>query len=250
VNLSEKYVLVTGASSGIGRAIALGCASAGADLAITYRRNRKGAEETASLIRERGRRAEVIETDVSREESIAALVEALRSRYGRVDAWFNNAGGDILTGEGGRLSRREKLDLLLTVDLRGTILASWAAVDLMRGQPRGGAIINMTWDHVGIGMAGENPILYSAAKGGIFSFSKSLAREVAPQIRVNVLAPGFIETSFGEGANEQWRREVVERTPLKRWGAPEDLAGSAVFLASDASAFVTGHTLVVNGGVV
>ena len=250
MNLSEKYVLVTGASSGIGRAIALGCANAGADLAITYRLNREGAEGTATLIREQGRRVEVIEADVSREEDIASLVEALRSRFGRVDAWINNAGADILTGEGGRLSRREKLDLLLRVDLRGTILASWAAVDLMRGQPRGGAIINMSWDHVGLGMAGENPILYSAAKGGIFSFSKSLAREVAPQIRVNVLAPGFIETSFGEGANEQWRREVVERTPLKRWGAPEDLAGAAVFLASDASAFVTGQTLVVNGGVV
>jgi 3-oxoacyl-[acyl-carrier protein] reductase len=99
-------------------------------------------------------------------------------------------------------------------------------------------------------MAGENPILYSAAKGGILSFSKSLAREVAPHIRVNILAPGFIETSFGEGANEQWRREVAERTPLKRWGRPEDLAGAAVFLASEASAFVTGQTLAVNGGVV
>lgn len=250
MNLSEKCVLVTGASSGIGRAIALGCADAGADLAITYRRNRDGAEETATLIRERGRRVEVIEADVSREEDIAALVKALGSHFGRVDAWINNAGADILTGDGGRLSRREKLDLLLRVDLRGTILASWAAVDFMRGQPRGGTIINMSWDHVGIGMAGENPILYSAAKGGILSFSKSLAREVAPQIRVNVLAPGFIETSFGEGANEQWRRDVVERTPLKRWGAPEDLAGAAVFLASDASAFVTGQTLVVNGGVV
>ena len=250
VSLKEKYVLVTGASSGIGRAIALGCADAGADLAITYRRNREGAEETATLIRERGRRVEVFEADVSREEDIASLVGALRSSFRSVDAWINNAGADILTGEGGRLSRREKLDLLLRVDLRGTILASWAAVDLMHGQPRGGTIINLSWDHVDIGMAGENPILYSAAKGGILSFSKSLAREVAPQIRVNVLAPGFIETSFGEGANAQWRREVVERTPLKRWGAPEDLAGAAVFLASDASAFVTGQTLVVNGGVV
>ena len=250
VSLKEKYVLVTGASSGIGRAIALGCADAGADLAITYRRNREGAEGTAALIRERGRRVEVIEADVGREEDIASLVQALRSRFGRVDAWINNAGADILTGEGGRLSRGEKLDLLLRVDLRGTILASWAAVDLMHEQPRGGVIINMSWDHVGVGMGGENPTLYSAAKGGILSFSKSLARKVAPQIRVNVLAPGFIETSFGEGATEQWRREVVERTPLKRWGAPEDLAGAAVFLASDASAFVTGQTLVVNGGVV
>jgi 3-oxoacyl-[acyl-carrier protein] reductase len=250
VDLDGKCVLVTGASSGIGKAIALGCADAGADLAITYHRNRAGAEATAEEIRARGRRAEVVEVDVSREEDIASLTEVLARQFGRVDAWVNNAGADILTGAGSRLSRMEKLDLLLAVDVRGTILASWAAVDLMRAQGSGGAIINMSWDHVGFGMAGENPILYSAAKGGIMSFSKSLAREVAPHIRVNVLAPGFIETSFGEGANEKWRREVIEKTPLKRWGMPEDLAGAVVYLASDASAFVTGQALAVNGGVV
>ncbi len=250
MDLDGKFVLVTGASSGIGKAIALGCAAAGADLAITFRRNRLGAEGTAVEIRDRGRRAEVIETDVSRSEDIDSLVEAVSKRFGRVDAWINNAGADILTGEGARLSRREKLDLLLAVDLRGTVLASWAAVEMMRKQTGGGVIINMSWDHVGLGMAGENPTLYSAAKGGIMSFSKSLAREVAPGIRVNILAPGFIATSFGEEANDEWRREVVARTPLGRWGAPEDLAGAAVFLASDASAFVTGQTIAVNGGVV
>ena len=250
MDLDGKVVLVTGGSSGIGKAIALGCADAGADLAITFRRNREGAESTAAVIRARGRRAEVFETDVSLEEDIASLTEGVVRAFGRVDAWINNAGADILTGPGSRLTRMEKLDLLLAVDVRGTVLASWAAVDLMRTQSRGGAIINMSWDHVGIGMPGENPILYSAAKGGILSFSKSLAREVAPHIRVNVLAPGFIETSFGEGANAKWRREVVERTPLKRWGLPEDLAGAAVYLASDASAFVTGQALAVNGGVV
>lgn len=248
--LNGKVVLVTGASSGIGKAIALGCADAGADLAITFRSSREGAEATAREIRSRGRQVEVVETDVSRPEDIAALTDTVARRFGRVDACINNAGADILTGAGSRLKRLEKLDLLLAVDVRGTILASWAAVELMRSQSSGGAIINMSWDHVGIGMAGEDPILYSAAKGGIMSFSKSLAREVAPHIRVNVLAPGFIETTFGEGANEKWRREVVERTPLKRWGIPEDLAGAAVYLASDASAFVTGQALAVNGGVV
>ncbi len=250
MDLDGKFVLVTGASSGIGKAIALGCADAGADLAITFRRNSEGAESTAAEIRARGRRAEVFEADVSREEDIASLGEGVARAFGRVDAWINNAGADILTGPGSRLSRMEKLDLLLAVDLRGTMLASWAAVDLMRAQPSGGAIINMSWDHVGIGMAGENPILYSTAKGGIMSFSKSLARDVAPHIRVNVLAPGFVETSFGEGANTKWRREVVDRTPLRRWGLPQDLAGAAIFLASDAAAFVTGQVLAVNGGVV
>jgi 3-oxoacyl-[acyl-carrier protein] reductase len=115
---------------------------------------------------------------------------------------------------------------------------------------RGGVIINMSWDHVSVGMAGENPILYSAAKGGIASFSRSLARQVAPAIRVNILAPGFIETAFGEQADQDWYRDVAERTPLRRWGRPEDLVGAAVFLASDDSRFMTGQMIMVNGGVV
>ena len=247
--LDRKIVLVTGGSSGIGRAIALGCARAGADVALTYRDNQAGAEETAAAIRELGRRAEVFRTDISVEADVTALAAELRRRLPRVDAWINNAGADILTGRGGRLSRLEKLDLLLAVDLRGTVLASWAAVDLMRAQG-GGTIINMSWDHVCLGMAGENPILYSAAKGGIMSFSKSLARETAPDIRVNILAPGFIETAFGQDANQRFRADVVARTPLGRWGVPDDLAGAAVFLASDASAFMTGQMIMVNGGVV
>lgn len=251
MTLEGKVVLVTGASSGIGRAIALACAGAGADVALTYRRNAEGARETTAEILRLGRKAAEFRADISNAADIDQLVSELRARFGRVDVWINNAGADILTGESARLPPLAKLDLLLAVDLRGTVLASWAAVKLMRAQgASGGTIINMSWDHVEHGMAGENPILYSAAKGGIQSFSKSLAREVAPDIRVNVLAPGFIETAFGEDADEGFRREVIARTPLGRWGLPEDVAGSAVFLASDASRFMTGQVVMVNGGVV
>jgi 3-oxoacyl-[acyl-carrier protein] reductase len=246
--LAGKQVLVTGASSGIGQAIAVGCAREGADVALTFRGNASGAEGTAAQIRALGRRAEVFQVDISRDEDVAALAEGVRSRLGRVQVWINNAGADILTGAGGHLSRREKLDRVLDVDLRGTVIASWEAVEVMKDQ--GGVIINMSWDHVTFGMAGENPILYSAAKGGIASFSRSLARAVAPRIRVNILAPGFIETAFGEQADQEWYREVAERTPLRRWGRPDDLVGAAVFLASDESAFVTGQMIAVNGGVV
>ncbi|HEX6105427.1 MAG TPA: SDR family oxidoreductase [Gemmatimonadales bacterium] len=249
MSLAGKVVLVTGASSGIGRAIALACARAGADLGITYRGNAAGANETAAEIRALGRRAEVFRTDVSREEDVGTLARDMASRFGRADVWVNNAGADILTGAGGRMSRLEKLDLLLAVDLRGTILASWAAVDLMRSHG-GGLIINMSWDHVDFGMSGENPVLYATAKGGIRSFSKSLAREVAPEIRVNILAPGFIDTAFGQEASTTWRREVESRTPLGRWGVPEDVAAAAVFLASDGAGFLTGQMINVNGGVV
>ncbi|HEX2451905.1 MAG TPA: SDR family oxidoreductase [Gemmatimonadales bacterium] len=241
---------MTGASSGIGSAIAIAGARAGADLIITYRRNRQGADETAAWIRALGRRAEVLPLDLADEPQIATLPERAARVFGRVDAWINNAGADILTGEFAQLPRRDKLDLVLTVDLRGSILASWAAVDLMRNQPRGGVIINMSWDHVSFGMEGENPGIYAAAKGGIMSFSKSLARDVAPRIRVNVIAPGFIETAFGVDADPRWREEVERRTPLGRWGSPDDVAGAAVFLASDEAAFVTGQMIAVNGGVV
>jgi 3-oxoacyl-[acyl-carrier protein] reductase len=162
----------------------------------------------------------------------------------------NNAGADILTGAGASLSPLEKLDTLLAVDLRGTMLASWQAAEILGAQDEGGVIINMSWDHVLTGMAGPNPQMYSAVKGGILSFSKSLARSVAPRVRVNVLAPGFIETSFGEGADETWRRTVVDVTPLKRWGTPDDVAGAAVFLASPAASFLTGQMIMVGGGVV
>jgi len=248
VRLAGKQVLVTGASSGIGAAIAVGCAREGADLAVTYRGNAAGANQTVESIRSLGRRAELFQVDIAQDDEVATLARGLRERLGRVDVWINNAGADILTGEGGRLSRLEKLERVLAVDLRGTIVASWAAVEAL-GE-RGGVIINMSWDHVGQGMAGENPTLYAAAKGGIASFSRSLARSVAPRIRVNILAPGFIETAFGEQADEDWRRDVAERTPLRRWGVPEDLVGAAVYLASDESAFVTGQMIMVNGGVV
>jgi 3-oxoacyl-[acyl-carrier protein] reductase len=247
--LDHKVVLVTGASSGIGRAIALRCARAGADVAITYRGNQAGAEATAGEIRLLGRRSEVIRTDISRQEDIDALVTWLKKTFGRVDVWINNAGADILTGDARRLDRREKLDLVLDVDLRGTVLASWAAVELM-GAQAGGTIINMAWDHIMLGMKGENPGLYSAAKGGIASFSKSLARDVAPDIRVNILAPGFIETSFAEDADPKFRQKVIEMTPLGRWGTPDDVAAAALFLASDDAAFLTGQMIAVNGGVV
>jgi 3-oxoacyl-[acyl-carrier protein] reductase len=249
VSLAGKVAVVTGGSSGIGQAIALACARAGADLLVTYQNNRRGIDETVRQVGETGRVAVPLQVDISRGDQVEHLARTVHERFGRVDVWINNAGADILTGRGGKLSRAEKLELLLAVDVRGTVQASWAAVELMRAGS-GGVILNMSWDHVVQGMKGENPILYSVAKGAIASFSRSLAREVAPAIRVNILAPGFIETAFGEEADPTWRDEVVAGTPLARWGVPEDVAQAAVFLASDAAGFLTGQTLAVNGGVV
>jgi len=248
--LAGRTVLVTGGSSGIGRAIAHAAARAGADVALTYRANEAGARDVEREIRSLGRRAAVLRLDVADDSSLRALGPAARDALGRLDVWVNNAGADILTGSGASLSAVEKLDRVLAVDLRGTILASWQAASILASQPDGGVIINMSWDHVLTGMPGTNPQLFAAVKGGVLAFSKSLARSVAPRVRVNVLAPGWIETSFAADLNTDRRDAVVESTPLARWGTPEDVAGAAVFLASPAAAFMTGQVLLVGGGVV
>ena len=164
--------------------------------------------------------------------------------------WVNNAGADVLTGEAADWEWERKLDLLLAVDLKGTIACSYAAGDVMRGQERGGTILNMSWDHVTTGMAGENPQLFAAVKGGVLAFSKSLARALAPDVRVNVLCPGWIETGFAAQADREFHRSVADGTPLGRWGRPQDVADAALFLASPEAAFVTGQAINVNGGVV
>src|SRR4029450_13550327 len=164
--LEGRGVLVTGASSGIGRAIAIGAARAGADVALTYRSNATGARETEAQIRALGRRAVTFQSDLADEAALATLGSSAREAHGRLDTWINNAGADILTGPGATMSDVQKMDLLLAVDLRGTILASWRAAETLAAQPDGGVIINMSWDHVLTGMPGTNPQLFAAVKGG------------------------------------------------------------------------------------
>ncbi len=191
-SLRGRGVLVTGGSSGIGRAIALAAARAGADVLVTYRANREGARQVEREVASLGRRAATMQLDLADDRSVSTLGTRAKDAFGRIDAWVNNAGADILTGDTASLSTIEKLDVLLAVDLRGTILASWQAAALLAAQEDGGVIINMSWDHALAGMAGINPQLFSAVKGGVLAFSKSLARSVAPRVRVNVLAPGWI----------------------------------------------------------
>jgi 3-oxoacyl-[acyl-carrier protein] reductase len=259
----EGYrAVVTGASTGIGRAVALAFAREGADLAITYRTGRRDAMAVSEEVAALGRRAHVFQLDLANAPSIASFATAAWEALGRVDVWVNNAGADILTGGAAEVPEVEKLDRVLTVDLRGTVIASWEAARRMRDQPpiagedanaeeaQSGVIINTSWDHVLTGMAGRNPQIFSAAKGGILSFSKSLARSVAPKVRVNIVAPGWIETEFGAGLEQRHYQRVVKSTPLKRWGTPEDVARATVFLASRDSRFLTGQTLLVGGGIV
>jgi 3-oxoacyl-[acyl-carrier protein] reductase len=240
---------VTGASSGIGRAIAETFAAQGATVLLTHRASPDRAGEVAEGIAARGGRAYVRQADLSTRAACEALVEEARAQLGRLDVWVNNAGADVLTGEAADWDWERKLDTLVAVDLKGTIACSYAAGAVMRAQDGGGSILNMSWDHVTTGMAGDNPQLFSAVKGGVLSFSKSLARRLAPQVRVNVLCPGWIETSFAEQADREFHRAVAEATPLERWGTPQDVAGAALYLASPEAAFITGQAINVNGGV-
>ncbi len=249
LSLAGKVVLVTGGSTGIGRATAVACAAAGADLAITYASNQAGAASSAEEIRALGRRAEVFHVDLANAAGVTELAASARAALGRVDVWINNAGADILTGSARNLTWTEKLDRLLSVDLRGTVLASWAAVELMRAQQAGGVILNMAWDHVAAGgMTGEYAQVFCAAKGGVHSFSRVLARSVAPHIRVNVLAPGWVETDYGAALDPAVKQRIAGGIPLQRWARPEEVAAAAVFLACDAAGYITGQMLMINGG--
>jgi 3-oxoacyl-[acyl-carrier protein] reductase len=214
---------------------------------LTHRDSPERAREVADSI---GGRALVRQADLATREACERLVAEAHEELGRIDVWVNNAGADVLTGEAAEWEWERKLDLLLAVDLKGTIACSYAVAEFMREQERGGAIVNMSWDHVTTGMAGENPQLFAAVKGGVLAFSKSLARRVAPDVRVNVLCPGWIETAFGEHADPDFRRSIAEDTPLARWGRPEDVAGAALYLASPEAAFITGQAVNVNGGIV
>jgi len=240
---------VTGASSGIGRAIAETFAAHGATILLTHRASPERAREVADAIAGRGGRALVAQADLGTREACERLVAQARDELGGLDVWVNNAGVDVLTGAAAAWDWERKLDALLAVDLKGTIACSYAAGELMRRQDGGGTILNMSWDHVTTGMAGDDPQLFAAVKGGVLSFSKSLARALAPDVRVNVLCPGWIATAFAEQADRAFHDSVAESTPLKRWGRPQDVADAALYLASPDAAFITGQAINVNGGV-
>ncbi len=196
-----------------------------------------------------GRRAEVIAADLRDHDGLSQFVEDAWRLLGGIDIWVNNAGVDLLTGDAASLDYAEKLTQLLDVDVRGTILLSRAAGQKMTQAGRG-VILNIGWDQADRGMEGDSGELFAASKNAIMGFSRSLAVSLAPDVRVNCIAPGWIRTAWGEQAGDDWQDRVRRETPLQRWGMPADIAAVARFLASPQAAYITGQVIAVNGGAV
>lgn len=239
--------VVTGAARGIGRAIALELADAGADVVVHARSQRAAAEEVAEAIRQRHGDSTVRLYDLADTATHEMLVNEAWGWKDSVDIWVNNAGADVLT-DGANRSFDDKLHALWAVDVRATIRLARLAGQRMKS--RGGVILNMGWDQAQYGMEGDSGEMFAAVKGAVMAFSRSLARSLAPNVRVNCLAPGWIKTGWGEQASEYWHERATRESLLGRWGTPEDVARTARFLASPASGFITGQVVAINGGLV
>lgn len=248
-NLTGKRALVTGGSSGIGRAIALEFAHAGADVIVHFSKSQSAAEDVANLVRKCGRDSVTVGEDFSNSDCLLAFVDQVFSIWDGLNIWVGNAGVDLLTGESARASYSTKLEQLLKVDVQAGMLLAREAGSRM-ADAGGGTLITIGWDQADRGMAGDSGELFAAAKNAIMGFTRSLAVSLAPTVRVNCIAPGWIKTAWGETASEVWQERVLRETPLQRWGLPEDVARLARFLASDDASYMTGQVINCNGGAV
>lgn len=246
MQIEGKIAFVTGASRGIGRAIALTLAEAGADVAVNYAGNAAAAEEVAAEIRKMGRRALILQGDVSQTEAAASMLDAVVAEFGRCDILVNNAG---ITRDGLLMRMKEEdWDAVLNTNLKGVFNCTKAALKYMMKQ-RSGKIVNIA-SVVGI-MGNAGQANYAAAKAGCIGFTKSVAKEVASRgITVNAVAPGLIATDMTSVLPDKVIEEMAAGIPLKRAGQPVDVAKAVLFLVSDDAAYITGQTLNVDGGMV
>lgn len=246
MRLAGRVALITGGSRSIGRAIALGFAREGADLAINFERNAAAAEEVAAEVTRLGRRAMVVQADVASRPQVEQMVQRVASTLGRIDVLVNNAG---------TLSRAPFLDLaeedwdrVLDVNLKGVFLVGQAVARVM-AQNGGGVIVNIS--SIAATAPTTSQAHYSAAKAGVSMLTRSMALELAPLgIRVNAIEPGMVITDLNRArfADPATREAVLARMPVGRFGTPEDMVGAAVYLASDEASFATGAIIRLDGG--
>ena len=246
IELTGKSALVTGGSRGIGRAIVLRLAAQGADIAFTYRGNAAAAAETAAAVEALGRRVLTIQSDASVGSAADGVVKSVLDTFDKVDILVNNAG--ITQDELIMRMTEEKWDSVISTNLSG---AFWMIKAVTRPmlKARGGRIINITSVSGQAGQMGQAN--YSSAKAGLIGLTKAAARELASRsITVNAVAPGFVLTDLTQDLPEPLQAEITARTPLGRFGTPEEIAQAVAFLASDDAAYITGQVLAVDGGLV
>lgn len=247
--LNGRVALVTGGDSGIGAACAAALAAAGADVAVTYLHDEEGARESCAAVEKLGKRCLAIRSDVGDEGAVESCFDEIADSLGAPDILINSAG---LNMSGVPLAEMEleQWERVVRVDLTGTFLTSRRFVRDLRKAKRGGTIVNITSIHSTVMRAGGSD--YDAAKGGQRNLTKTLALEVADDgITVNAIAPGMILTPMNERAmkDEDYRKSLTRNIPLKRAGRPEEVAQLAVYLASPAAAYITGASLVIDGGL-
>lgn len=245
MELSEKVALVTGASRGIGRAIALKLAANGAKVAINFAGNVAKAEDVKNEIAANGGEALLVQGNIADFEKVSDIVKKVVDTWGRIDILVNNAG---ITRDNLLLKMSENdFDEVIATNLKGVFNCTKAVTRLMMKQ-HNGKIVNMS-SVVGI-MGNAGQANYSAAKAGIIGFTKSSAKEFAPRgITVNAIAPGFIATDMTDAIPEKIKTGLIEKIPMGRIGNPEDVANAVMFLVSEKSAYITGQVICVDGGM-
>lgn len=246
MHLDGNVAIVTGASRGIGRAVAFKLAEAGAKVVVNYAGNHAAAQEVEALIKNMGGEALLVQADVSNAEAVEAVVKQTMEAFGRIDILVNNAG---ITRDGLLMRMKEDdWDAVINTNLKGVFLCTKSVSRIMMKQ-RSGKIINLT-SVVGV-MGNAGQANYAAAKAGVIGFTKSMARELASRgITVNAIAPGYISTDMTAVLPEQVKTEFISKIPLGKLGSPDNVADAVSFLASDAAQYITGQTLHVDGGMV
>ncbi|MEK7264137.1 MAG: 3-oxoacyl-[acyl-carrier-protein] reductase [Bacteroidota bacterium] len=246
LSLENKIALITGGSRGIGKAIAIALAQAGCNIAFTYRSAQQQAEEVAEEIRSLNRDVKIYQANVASTAETKTVVDDVVKTFQRLDILVNCAG---ITKDGLLMRMKEEdFDDVIATNLKGVFNYTQAASRQMMSQ-RAGKIINITSVIGLMGNAGQSN--YAASKAGIIGFTKSIAKELASRnIQVNAIAPGFIETEMTGALNEEQRKQILDKIPLKRIAQPQEIGNVVCFLASSAADYITGQTLCVDGGMV
>lgn len=245
MKLTGKIALVTGASRGIGRGIAVELAGAGAEVIINYGSDEQGAEETRKAIESKGGYATCFRADISEYHKAQGMIDHIVQKFGKIDILINNAGISIV----GIFTdmQQENWDKLIDVNIKGVINCSHCALKSMLSN-KSGSIVNISsiWGNTGASCE----VIYSATKGAINSFTKALAKEMAPSgIRVNAIAPGVIDTSMNDIFSEEEKNNLIQEIPMLRLGTANEVGKLALFLSSDDSSYITGQVITIDGGM-